>query len=248
MVSRFVRIDQTPRPTGCLVSPAPTPRCSTQQKPPPADSRSAASRSGGARRPSPAFKLKIETNLDAEGNYAAVQQVEASGLWNDPVVASKRIPREEVQVHQLIGQGAFGQVFSGSLRGDTVAVKKLRPETQQDDDHVDGFLAEVKVSAALNHPHIVQFVGVAWTSVSDLCVVQEFMEGGDLRSLLDRYEAERHAIGFDRQKTHIAMQICSALAYMHSLSPPVIHSNLKSRNVLLSGALEAKVTNFGTSP
>ncbi|KAE9318756.1 hypothetical protein PF008_g18431 [Phytophthora fragariae] len=85
-------------------------------------------------------------------------------------------------------------------------------------------------------------------SVSDLCVVQEFMEGGDLRSLLDRYEAERHAIGFDRQKTHIAMQICSALAYMHSLSPPVIHSNLKSRNVLLSGALEAKVTNFGTSP
>ncbi|KAE9040682.1 hypothetical protein PR001_g6962 [Phytophthora rubi] len=121
-----------------------------------------------ARRPSPAFKLKIETNLDAEGNYAAVQQVEASGLWNDPVVASKRIPREEVQVHQLIGQGAFGQVFSGSLRGDTVAVKKLRPETQQDDDHVDGFLAEVKVSAALNHPHIVQFVGVAWTSVSDL--------------------------------------------------------------------------------
>ncbi|EGZ26962.1 hypothetical protein PHYSODRAFT_553720 [Phytophthora sojae] len=198
--------------------------------------------------PSPTFKLKIETNLDADGNCTALDARQEVGLWGDEVVLSKRIPREEVQEDQLIGQGAFGQVFAGSFRGDKVAVKKLLPQTQTNDDHVDGFLAEVKITSTLHHPHIVRFVGVAWASVSDLCVVQEFMEGGDLRSLLDRYEAERHAVGFDRQKTQIAMQICSALAYMHSLSPPVIHSNLKSRNVLLSGAMEAKVTNFGTSP
>jgi serine/threonine-protein kinase TNNI3K len=203
------------------------------------------------RSPSPTFKLKIETSLDADGNCAALDaQPEAalSGIWNDQAIANKRLPREDVQIDQLLGRGAFGEVFSGLFRGEKVAVKKLLPETQQQEDHVHGFLSEVKISATLQHPHIVRFIGVAWTSVSDLCVVQELMAGGDLRALLDRFETERRPVGFDRQKTVIAMQICSALAYMHALSPPVIHSNLKSRNVLLTESLEAKVTNFGTSP
>ncbi|KAG6618642.1 TKL protein kinase [Phytophthora cinnamomi] len=141
----------------------------------------------------------------------------------------------------------FGQVFSGSFRGDKVAVKKLLPETHENGDHVDSFVAEIKITVTLNHPHLVRFVGVTWTSASDLCVVQEFMKGGDLRLQLDRYEAGRHAVDFNRQKTQIVMHICSVLAGMHSLSPPVIHSNLKSRDVPLNGTMEAKVTNFGTS-
>ncbi|KAG6590868.1 TKL protein kinase [Phytophthora cinnamomi] len=116
--------------------------------------------------PSPTFKLKIETNLDADGNCAAPdarQEIHAAGFWNDPVVASTRIPMEEV------------------------VAKELLPEIHENDDHVDGFLAEVKITATLNHPYLVRFMGVAWTSTSDLCVVLEFMDGGNLRSLLDRY-------------------------------------------------------------
>ncbi|KAK1931063.1 putative serine/threonine-protein kinase drkB [Phytophthora citrophthora] len=197
---------------------------------------------------SPKFRLKIETNLDADGNCEVldVKTQESGGLWNDQVVTSKRIPREEVQLGYIIARGSFGQVYSGLFRGEKVAVKTLLPEEKE--ENVNNFLNEVKIAATLNHPHIIRFIGVSWTSVSDLCVVQEFMEGGDLRSLLDRYEADRRSIGFDREKTKIAMQICSALAYMHSLSPPVIHSSLKSRNVLLNGKMEAKISNFGTSP
>ncbi|KAJ8561908.1 hypothetical protein ON010_g7770 [Phytophthora cinnamomi] len=44
----------------------------------------------------------------------------------------------------------FGQVFSGSFRGDRVAVKKLPPETHENDDHVDSFVAEVKITVTLN--------------------------------------------------------------------------------------------------
>ncbi|KAG6619291.1 TKL protein kinase [Phytophthora cinnamomi] len=85
----------------------------------------------------------------------------------------------------------------------------MLPETHENDDHVDSFVNEVKITVTLNHPHLVRFVGVEWTSASDLYVVQELMKGGDLRSLLD--------------------------------------SNLKSKNLLLNGTMEAKVTNFGTS-
>ncbi|ETL97202.1 TKL protein kinase [Phytophthora nicotianae] len=198
---------------------------------------------------SPKLLLKIETNLDTDGNCLAsdTKHEEASGLWDDKIIASVRIPTEEVQFGHLIGRGSFGQVHSGSFRDEKVAVKKLLPETQENEEYVKNFMAKVKISATLNHPHIVRFVGVSWTGASDACVLQEFMEGGDLRSLLDKYEAEKHYVGFDREKAKIAMQICSALAYMHSQSPPVIHGHLKSRNVLLNSDMEAKVTNLGTS-
>ncbi|RLN61329.1 hypothetical protein BBP00_00005466 [Phytophthora kernoviae] len=198
--------------------------------------------------PSPAFKLKlkIQTNFDESGDCQ--ETVQQGGLWGDEVIASKRIPRDEIQIDQLLGHDTFGAVYSGLFKCERVTVKKLLPETQENVDRVDTFLAEVKLTATIDHPHIVRFIGVAWNSVSDLCVVEEYMNTGDLRSLLDKYEETRHAMGFDREKTKIAMQVCHALAYMHSLSPPVIHCNFKSHNVLLNEQMEAKVTNFGTSP
>ncbi|OWY94595.1 TKL protein kinase, partial [Phytophthora megakarya] len=45
----------------------------------------------------------------------------------------------------------------------------------------------------------------------------------------------------------IAYQIAQALTYLHSLSPIVIHRDLKSKNVLLTENLDAKVTDFGVS-
>ncbi|RLN91584.1 hypothetical protein BBJ28_00017099 [Nothophytophthora sp. Chile5] len=114
--------------------------------------------------------------------------------------------------------------------------------------HVNDFLAEVKLMAALDHPRIVQFVGVAWDSLSDLCVLSEYMAGGNLRTLLDSYEAQRHPVGFDRGKATIALHVAHALTYLHSLAPSsVLHRDLKSKNILLSAELGAKLTDFGVS-
>jgi serine/threonine-protein kinase TNNI3K len=55
---------------------------------------------------------------------------------------------------------------------------------------IEAFLGEAKFLTRLEHPYIVMFLGVAWDSLSDLCVVTEFMEGGDLRSLLHRFDTE----------------------------------------------------------
>ncbi|KAI9994462.1 hypothetical protein PInf_011094 [Phytophthora infestans] len=75
----------------------------------------------------------------------------------------------------------------------------------------------------MEHPRIVACIGVAWDSLSDLCVVLEFMEGGDLRTLLESYEKSSHPVGFDREKVTIALHVCHALTYLHFLEPPVIH-------------------------
>ncbi|KAG2520915.1 hypothetical protein JM16_006530, partial [Phytophthora kernoviae] len=123
----------------------------------------------------------------------------------------------------------------------------LLPTMNGNLQHVTDFLMEAKMTATMEHPHIVSFVGVAWESLSDLCVVLEFMEGGELRTLLDGFVVSNHPMGFDRQKASIALQVCHALTYLHSLKPPVIHRDLKSRNVLLNSDMVAKLSDFGIS-
>ncbi|ETM50355.1 TKL protein kinase [Phytophthora nicotianae] len=169
------------------------------------------------------------------------------GLWDDDVITAKRIPRDKVRVKKLLSRGAFGEVYEGAFNGNRVAVKMLLPHTRGNLKQVNDFLAEAKMTATMDHPHVVTFVGVAWESLCDVCVVLEFMDGGDLRSLLNKYEESRHPTGFDREKTTIALHVCHALTYLHSLMPPVIHRDLKSRNILLNRAMEAKLTDFGIS-
>ncbi|KAG3113024.1 hypothetical protein PI125_g7710 [Phytophthora idaei] len=112
---------------------------------------------------------------------------------------------------------------------------------------VNAFLAEAKLMASLAHPHIVRFVGVSWASLSDLCVLSELMKGGDLRSLLQEFEARGRPQGIDDDKIRIAHHVAQALTYLHSLSPVVIHHDLKSKNVLLTENMDAKLTDFGIS-
>ncbi|KAJ8556728.1 hypothetical protein ON010_g9236 [Phytophthora cinnamomi] len=45
----------------------------------------------------------------------------------------------------------------------------------------------------------------------------------------------------------MAVGVARALEYLHAYSPPIIHRDLKSKNILLTKLLEAKVIDFGVS-
>ncbi|RLN74353.1 hypothetical protein BBJ28_00008614, partial [Nothophytophthora sp. Chile5] len=75
----------------------------------------------------------------------------------------------------------------------------------------------------------------------------EYVQGGDLRTLLSKFKQQQRSVGFDHDKVKIALHVAHALTYLHSLAPPVIHRDLKSSNILLSNDLDAKLTDFGIS-
>ncbi|KAG1697966.1 hypothetical protein DVH05_015450 [Phytophthora capsici] len=170
-----------------------------------------------------------------------------SELWKDEVITAMRIPMEKLTVTKLLSSGGYGEVYRGVYREETVAIKVLLPEKQKDMEQINAFLKEIKMIASIDHPFIVRFLGVAWDSLSDLSAVMEFMEGGDLRALLDQFQQERKPRGFNLIKARIALQTAQALTYLHSLDPKVLHRDLKTKNILLTSKLEAKLSDFGVS-
>ncbi|ETN08058.1 TKL protein kinase, variant 2 [Phytophthora nicotianae INRA-310] len=121
------------------------------------------------------------------------------------------------------------------------------------------FIAEIRFLATLSHPKIVAFYGVAWSTPSkldsgssnnatDLQMVLEFMSGGDLRQYLARTRSDVRARAWGSRKLSMALDIAEALAYLHSRQPkPILHRDLKSRNILLDSTFTAKVADFGVS-
>jgi serine/threonine-protein kinase TNNI3K len=193
-------------------------------------------------------EITSKTDPTQSSTGSAVHRSRRSGSeWEDPVIVAARVPFDRVKIGDLLGKGAYGEVFRGEFRDQEVAVKKLLPDTKKNMKHITDFLSEIRLLAAMEHPHIVHFVGVAWDALSDLMCLTEFMAGGDLRSLLIKYHDARHPLGFDAQKAAIALHIAHGLTYLHSLAPIVLHRDLKSRNILLTSTLEAKLTDFGVS-
>ncbi|KAL3657801.1 hypothetical protein V7S43_017183 [Phytophthora oleae] len=190
---------------------------------------------------------RTTANSRSSGGSMPHERRHRNTLWEDPVILASRIPIDRIELGTVISRGGFGEVYRGRYRDADVAVKTLLPEKRKDLAHIQAFLSEVRLMATMEHPHIVQFIGVAWESLSDLFCVSEFMAGGDLRSLLKDYLATGVPQGMDASKVQIAYQVAYALTYLHSLDPVVLHRDLKSRNILLTESLDAKLTDFGAS-
>lgn len=168
-----------------------------------------------------------------------------------------RIPSTDLKIGKAIAKGGFGIVYVANYHGDQVVLKKILPEKASDDRCLAAFLDEIKLCSTLTHDKIVRFIGVSWNTLSDMAVVLEFMPNGDLEQLLRR-QADRkssHPGEFDwyqnsaslPSKAALALDIMEAIVYLHSFPSPIIHRDLKAKNVLLSKSYEAKLSDFGIS-
>jgi Tol biopolymer transport system component/tRNA A-37 threonylcarbamoyl transferase component Bud32 len=144
---------------------------------------------------------------------------------------------DRYRLERELGQGGMATVYlAQDLRHDRkVAVKVLRPELAAIIG-AERFLAEIKTTASLQHPHILALHDSGETD-GFLFYVMPFIEGESLR---DRLSRERQ-LPVD-EAVRIATEAAGALQYAHRHG--VIHRDIKPENILLHDG-SALVADFG---
>lgn len=150
---------------------------------------------------------------------------------------------DELHIKERVGAGSFGTVHRAEWHGSDVAVKVL---TIQDfhDDQMKEFLREVAIMKRVRHPNVVLFMG-AVTKRPHLSIVTEYLPRGSLFRLIHRPAAGE--ILDQRRRLRMALDVAKGINYLHCLSPPVVHWDLKSPNLLVDKNWTVKVCDFGLS-
>ncbi len=144
------------------------------------------------------------------------------------------------ELHELIGEGAFGRVYRGLDRRlhREVAVKVIKPWWAEDSVWVERFEREARLLARVSDPGIVQIFDIGHAEQGPYYVA-ELVAGESL--------AERLARGpmSPTEALSIAERLCRALASAHSRG--VVHCDVKPANVLLGEDRSVKVGDFGVA-
>jgi hypothetical protein len=180
------------------------------------------------------------------------------------VFSAKDLSRYCAKFTNKVGEGAFGAVYVGTLpSGQRIAVKQMqlaekKKEKKKAGARVDpyageaGFRLELDVLSRYEHPQLVTLLGYCVdkqrkTTVGS--IVLEFMTGGSLLKRLDPTSTDPPLTA--QERFDVSADVACGLHYLHAeASPPLIHQDVKSDNILLAvvgGRLIAKVADFGTA-
>ncbi|RLN57121.1 hypothetical protein BBJ28_00004496 [Nothophytophthora sp. Chile5] len=166
-------------------------------------------------------------------------------IWNDQELLSLQLNADDLEDVRKLGAGAFGVVYLAKYRQNKLVACKRLKKGEATWENTQHFVAEIKLCATLDHPRVVRLLGVAWTIESDLQAVFEYMANGDLRSYLER--SVKGPKNWNAEKLQLAADVVEALVYVHSFTPPLVHRDLKSRNVLLSEDMRGHLSDFGVA-
>lgn len=154
-----------------------------------------------------------------------------------------------------LGEGGFASVYKGRITGDVlVAIKKPRDvlvrktkdmsKNMSLDTHGE-FLHEIGIISQVNHKNLVKLLGICLETKVPL-LVYEFIPNGTLYHHI--HDKRSTILRLWKNCLRIALETALALEYLHSLAdPPIIHSDVKSLNILLDEKYSAKVSDFGAS-
>nr|KYP70144.1 Receptor-like protein kinase 5 [Cajanus cajan] len=149
--------------------------------------------------------------------------------------------------NNLIGSGGFGKVYrvASNRPGEYVAVKKIWNRRDVDDKLMKEFMAEVEILGNIRHSNIVKLL-CCYSSENSKVLVYEYMENQSLDKWLHgKLKTSPNGLSWPT-RLNIAIGAAQGLCYMHhEFSPPIIHRDVKSSNILLDSEFRAKIADFG---
>jgi len=150
---------------------------------------------------------------------------------------------ENISMGDLIGEGAYGQVFK-SLHKETgkfLAVKRIKMIISMEsyEKQIENLENELYILSRLHHPSIVQYLG-SGRDEDSLQIYMEFMPGGSISARLKQYGSLPEGV-----IKNFTKQILDGLVYLHR--EHVVHKDLKGGNILTDLDGHVKLADFGAA-
>lgn len=128
-----------------------------------------------------------------------------------------------------------GSVYRATINGDDAAVKVIKGDVSS---------SEINLLKKLNHSNIIRLSGFCIREGTSYLVF-EYSENGSISDWL--HSSGKKSLTW-KQRVEIARDVAEALDYLHNyITPPHIHKNLESTNILLDSNFRAKIANFGVA-
>ena len=140
----------------------------------------------------------------------------------------------EPGLHRPRGASGLMEEDEAGDEGDDAAAAELLDELEK----------EVTIMARLRHPNIVLLLGAVR---SPPAIVEEFCARGSLFSVLQRHAKPGVPPLEWRVRLQMALGAAAGMCYLHNCSPPVIHRDLKSPNLMVDRYFRVKVGDFNLS-
>ncbi|VAH00210.1 unnamed protein product [Triticum turgidum subsp. durum] len=169
-------------------------------------------------------------------------------VWNfDGRLAFDDIIRatEDFDDKYIIGTGGYGKVYKAQLQdGQVVAVKKLhRTEEELDDER--RFRSEMEILTQIRQRSIVKMYGFC-SHPTYKFLVYDYIQQGSLHGILENQGLAKELDW--KKRIALATDVAQAISYLHhECSPPIIHRDITSNNILLDTSFKAFVSDFGTA-
>jgi serine/threonine protein kinase len=154
------------------------------------------------------------------------------------------------RILELLGEGGMGSVYKAEnqrMPGPLWAIKELLIEAFADPrelrEAVERFEKESTLMGQLTilpHPRLPRVID-RFSENGRYYFVMEFVPGKSLDKLL---EEAKHPLP-ERQVVEWAVQVCEALSFIHSQTPPVILRDLKPGNIMVTPQGDVKLIDFG---
>ncbi|KAG6541788.1 hypothetical protein Mapa_016801 [Marchantia paleacea] len=149
------------------------------------------------------------------------------------------IATDEFTEKNHLGAGAYGSVYQGKLRGQDVAIKRMKATKRKE------FFAELKVLCKVHHTNLVELIGYS-VSDDELFLVYEFAENRAVSDRLHDPLSKEYTPLTWNARVQIALDAARGLEYIHEHTKAhYVHRDVKTSNILLDTSFRAKVADFG---
>lgn len=143
------------------------------------------------------------------------------------------------EIQSLLGQGGTAKVYLATDRSQQRwAVKEI---PKQDSRAVQQALAEANLLKQLDHPALVRVIDVVDTPDA-LYVIEDCVDGESLDAILQSHGAQS-----PKAVVEWGIQLCDALAYLHTRHPAIIYRDVKPANILLRHDGTLCIVDFGSA-